>query len=626
MIGLSNKSYAILIGCLFLSCVFTHAQTDRTMNTDGDYNDAFNWSGADIADNIGENAVFLDGVNSLLRSTDDYTVANVNAGDNGFWRMQSGAQFQVGASGNEGVFEVGSDFEVLVRGNLTVFGDFDVGSNVDFQVFSNGTLTVGEPGNEGVFTALNNFELDVSGTLIIYGDLIVGDDAEISINSGGSLIVTGDVITQINTEILSRGNLTIGGDLDTQRGGLEFFSDSGGQTNISGNFLGRGNADLTFLFGTVTVGGRVEFVNSIDMTASNGGTLTIGTDLIMGNNTDFTWEAHTINIGGSITTGNNTDIDASSGNQLNVTGGANFGNNTDFTISGGADLSFGGDFKAGNNLDLDMSGGTTLSIDGLTEIGNESSVDISGGSSLTTGDDLILNNDTDISVSGGSAVDINGEVDCGGTSGDITLSVSGGSTFSAFACNCPALFCSEITSLPVELLYFNARAAGDLVFLNWSTQTEENNDFFTIERSKDGYDWTVIAEIPGAGFSNDMLDYEFTDMSPTTGWNYYRLKQTDYDGQFEYFDVVGVLLGASENGPQLYISRQGTEYVANVSIAASQATLVIYNANGLLIQRETLYGKDVINTTIPIRSTHTGLHIVKLMGSDQQLVRKALIH
>lgn len=84
--------------------------------------------------------------------------------------------------------------------------------------------------------------------------------------------------------------------------------------------------------------------------------------------------------------------------------------------------------------------------------------------------------------------------------------------------------------LPVELLAFEARVTEPAVELTWSTATELNNDFFTLERSVDGINFDVIAAVAGMGTTNETSHYEFTDSNPLLGMAYYRLSQTDFDG------------------------------------------------------------------------------------------------
>ncbi|TVQ83992.1 MAG: T9SS C-terminal target domain-containing protein, partial [Bacteroidetes bacterium] len=105
-------------------------------------------------------------------------------------------------------------------------------------------------------------------------------------------------------------------------------------------------------------------------------------------------------------------------------------------------------------------------------------------------------------------------------------------------------------ALPIELLSFTATAKENMVLLEWITAAEINNDFFTIERSRDGRNFEIVAVIASqaeGGFSNQELYYTAWDIKPEMGINYYRLKQTDFDGSFEYSDIVGVFFELQSN-------------------------------------------------------------------------------
>jgi len=105
------------------------------------------------------------------------------------------------------------------------------------------------------------------------------------------------------------------------------------------------------------------------------------------------------------------------------------------------------------------------------------------------------------------------------------------------------------TPLPIVLIDFTASLVDNTqVMLEWTTSSEVNNDFFTVERSTNGLTFEAIAEVPGAGTSNRTMDYESYDDAPLDGVSYYRLKQTDFDGKFEYFKIVAVNLERNEDG------------------------------------------------------------------------------
>ncbi|NJN78400.1 MAG: hypothetical protein HC803_08785 [Saprospiraceae bacterium] len=86
----------------------------------------------------------------------------------------------------------------------------------------------------------------------------------------------------------------------------------------------------------------------------------------------------------------------------------------------------------------------------------------------------------------------------------------------------------SVTTLPIELTSFTAKKQENTTQLNWTTSTEENNDFFTIEKSLDGINFEAIGTKAGAGNSLEVREYNFTDAKPANGKNYYRLKQTDF--------------------------------------------------------------------------------------------------
>ena len=91
--------------------------------------------------------------------------------------------------------------------------------------------------------------------------------------------------------------------------------------------------------------------------------------------------------------------------------------------------------------------------------------------------------------------------------------------------------------LPIELISFEASLYKRQVELIWQTASERNNDYFSVERSANGIDWSVIETVEGAGSSTELLSYETFDLEPLRGISYYRLKQTDFDGKTSYSEI-----------------------------------------------------------------------------------------
>ncbi len=98
---------------------------------------------------------------------------------------------------------------------------------------------------------------------------------------------------------------------------------------------------------------------------------------------------------------------------------------------------------------------------------------------------------------------------------------------------------TETTSVPVELMAFTAEVLDDAIQLNWQTASEFNNMGFEVQRaeSADG-NWETIDFVQGNTTTISVSDYEYLDDEPLIGANYYRLRQIDWDGQFEYSDTV----------------------------------------------------------------------------------------
>ncbi len=106
--------------------------------------------------------------------------------------------------------------------------------------------------------------------------------------------------------------------------------------------------------------------------------------------------------------------------------------------------------------------------------------------------------------------------------------------------------------LPIELLSFTAKALNETVRVEWSTASEINNDYFTVERSIDGKQFEVVGYLDGSGTTTTVNSYSLTDLHPHKGVSYYRLKQTDFDGTYEYFDMVAVQTDESRaDSPQV---------------------------------------------------------------------------
>ncbi|MDR1761849.1 MAG: hypothetical protein LBR55_05310, partial [Bacteroidales bacterium] len=108
-------------------------------------------------------------------------------------------------------------------------------------------------------------------------------------------------------------------------------------------------------------------------------------------------------------------------------------------------------------------------------------------------------------------------------------------------CTCKSdLIVFSVIPLPVELTQFKAQALTETILVQWETQTETNNEHFTLLRSKQGSQFEAIARIAGAGTTTAMQHYSFTDTKPYAGISYYRLAQTDFNGTTTLHHIIPV--------------------------------------------------------------------------------------
>lgn len=149
-----------------------------------------------------------------------------------------------------------------------------------------------------------------------------------------------------------------------------------------------------------------------------------------------------------------------------------------------------------------------------------------------------------------------------------------------------------INPLPVELVSFSAILSSKQVDIAWETASETNNDYFTIEKSKDGVNFEELMRVKGAGNSTQHLSYFDIDQSPWGGISYYRLKQTDFNGNFNYSSIVPV-----ENNSGL---DPGISIFPNPSAAGSITYIALTDLEGseVLVVLRDLTGKEVYSKAV----------------------------
>lgn len=170
--------------------------------------------------------------------------------------------------------------------------------------------------------------------------------------------------------------------------------------------------------------------------------------------------------------------------------------------------------------------------------------------------------------------------------------------------------------LPVELVEFSVKPTPAGAFVTWATQSESNNDYFTIQRSSNGIDFEDMVRINGAGTSAATINYGFTDTKPLNGISYYRLKQTDFDSQYSYSSVQSVLFNAPMQKFDIFKSSK-TKLSVHFSEVETANRITIYTTEGELIFDQSVpAGYHIYNIEKELR---TGVYVVnnEYKGSTQ---------
>lgn len=127
--------------------------------------------------------------------------------------------------------------------------------------------------------------------------------------------------------------------------------------------------------------------------------------------------------------------------------------------------------------------------------------------------------------------------------------------------------------LPVEVSKFEGRKFDDFNHLSWTTESENGNDYFLLERSVDNAEWSVVDNQSGAGYSTSEINYSFNDYNYRNTVNYYRLSQVDYDGKVNRYSTVAINNTEEKKEVVNIINMMGQEVASDFS----GARIIIYS-------------------------------------------------
>lgn len=436
------------------------------------------------------------------------------------------------------------------------------------------------------------------GTTTITGDVnVVGGTLDMD-QTTQPMIVSGSVVVEnggtLNLSNQAGGDMEIGEDFDMNgnfncRDRAVTFNGSAeqtiGGTGIEIDFFILNNANNIAIDGEVTIDDELTFTNgkillgNNDLTLDNTGTVTGAgmNNYIVTNNMG----AFKRNAGGFFPVGTTTSYAPAN---LTITGTADiFSVKVDNTVRGNVD--------AAKIVNLEWD------INEMTPGGNDVTLELQWNAS-----DEAANFDR-------AGMVVIGHYD--GTDWDESSAVVAGSnpytatapnfdTFSPFAI-------ANQAALPVELVRFTAEQQENAHVLEWITASEINNAYFEIQHSINSNDWITLDKVTGAGTSFKNNAYHFTNQNPVFGQNYYRLKQVDYDGQFEFSTVVALNF-RQENTVEIFPNPVVGELFFKFKKEEIQTVNAnIYNANGQLV-----ISKIMVDASLNVANLPTGLYFLQL--------------
>ena len=178
--------------------------------------------------------------------------------------------------------------------------------------------------------------------------------------------------------------------------------------------------------------------------------------------------------------------------------------------------------------------------------------------------------------------------------------------------------------LPVQLIKFQAKPNLNTVEITWTTLSELNNSLFMLERSNDGYSFETIDNIPGAGTSLTITNYRSIDYSPLNGTNYYRLKQVDHDGAFEYSPIRTVVIGTTHDINVIPTVTSSSFRIEFGKSLKTEATINLISVGTGQSVYQMNVPSDTDSQIIPVDNLPSGTYFVRIQNG-QEVVSKMFV-
>ncbi|WP_442794912.1 LamG-like jellyroll fold domain-containing protein [Pelobium manganitolerans] len=180
-------------------------------------------------------------------------------------------------------------------------------------------------------------------------------------------------------------------------------------------------------------------------------------------------------------------------------------------------------------------------------------------------------------------------------------------------------------SLPVNLTSFTAKAQERGVLLKWTTQSEQNNSYFIIERSTDGQNFEQLKTITGHGTTQAVSNYMMEDGSPVAGINYYRLSQVDFDGNSKILGTQAIKFGFTAGEFLVFPNPIVNSLHIKVPANLQQAKVSLFDSNGQAVFSKQVFSENGLLKVELENKPAPGVYVLSLSGTDFNRTVKVVV-
>jgi hypothetical protein len=209
----------------------------------------------------------------------------------------------------------------------------------------------------------------------------------------------------------------------------------------------------------------------------------------------------------------------------------------------------------------------------------------------------------------------NGNVTAGNETSSMNVSTFTAFTLASSTANNP---------LPIRLISFTAEDENDHVLLTWKTASEINNEFFTVEKSRDGKVWYTVGTVAGSGSTHLLQTYSLNDTQPWSGIQYYRLSQTDYDHVTIQFPVISLDIERLSEKTTVTLHPNPTDDQLNIDMNTASKLpfrMQLIDSYGRVAVEMDLHDS---RTTISLKTLSSGIYVV-FIKAETEVFRSKII-